>query len=872
MEMPLKRAAEQRITTLELEKKQLLNDQVNSIMTIVREEFSASVMGSQQAIHRLDSNYHQISDKLLTELADELQSNAKEELRIKKSLLNQSKEKMQSIGPRTSQSPGDEQILRLKFEEEFLQREISIAEEKFQHLEKSMMNFKHQFQKSVKESPQESFLQVNNQTIADIEARLLEKIFASIQSSEEQHEEIRISNSISQYICKSVHNTSDGLIYMLQNISLRKYIRIERVGENFTLMAADTILFSADVSFDRKMIADTIRQHPPFQKASEWNFQIEKVSDVDTLYMMRMDPPNDVELYDAALSSLTTCGFQPFPNYIMQLTSSVHSRPHSKATFDMTRSWMSPYGAGGGNSLSKPSPGRDFRVRVGIIDDFDETEEDPYPHGLQCQDIIEMFLLQQYDSTEWVSFHQFNFSKRRVEIDNAGVLSEELPDHVKRALSREAYISNFFIHLREAKRKAVNIINLSMAWSQVFPEVFLNNMLIPLRENFKSLNDCPVVIAAGNLSQDLEDERFPVQGYKYVSVFTTLAKEEEFRGSMVVVAATDAFGQYWCRSNYGSRTVAFAAPGECVTLQSLEGIPKDMTGTSAAAPHVTGALIALSVEFPMLRNSFLIDRLARTADIIVDCRRKSCRTNGRINITRALRKNLTGLYGILQSDDVQQVRNEIDIIQGMLSDADRLEQNAFLYRDKAFMGYIDALAGYSNFEAENARTMQNAVDVMNADNILAFFAVERDQRLQNHIQRNWETALSFIHNEILTLQEILTRLIGLNFESVEDGSIRATAENWRDSEKLRVENLLSVKLETCEYWQRERERAPCRSAFLRARARHISEVENNLTSLLNLYEQAQYETTQALLDSPGNGLWEYEEQWLSLFLEGAFEG
>jgi subtilisin family serine protease len=81
--------------------------------------------------------------------------------------------------------------------------------------------------------------------------------------------------------------------------------------------------------------------------------------------------------------------------------------------------------------------------------------------------------------------------------------------------------------------------------------------------------------------------------------------------NMVAVAATTRNGSLWSKSNYGERMVDLAAPGEgilCPTSKADDdyGI---LSGTSFAAPHVTGILALLKAQFPDENYLTLINRL-----------------------------------------------------------------------------------------------------------------------------------------------------------------------------------------------------------------------------------------------------------------------
>lgn len=58
---------------------------------------------------------------------------------------------------------------------------------------------------------------------------------------------------------------------------------------------------------------------------------------------------------------------------------------------------------------------------------------------------------------------------------------------------------------------------------------------------------------------------------------------------IMAVAASDNKDGLWFRSNTGATTVHIAAPGVSVYNLGLAGLYKTLTGTSMAAPHISGA-------------------------------------------------------------------------------------------------------------------------------------------------------------------------------------------------------------------------------------------------------------------------------------------
>ncbi len=110
---------------------------------------------------------------------------------------------------------------------------------------------------------------------------------------------------------------------------------------------------------------------------------------------------------------------------------------------------------------------------------------------------------------------------------------------------------------------------------------------------------------------------------------------------VISVAATDSDDQRWYLSNYGD-WVDIAAPGrDIVSLRATlpsqatrTGVVTRMSGTSLAAPHVSGTCALLLAANPFLRCDELHRILTATADPIGP---GICASNGRLNVYAALR-------------------------------------------------------------------------------------------------------------------------------------------------------------------------------------------------------------------------------------------
>ncbi len=108
--------------------------------------------------------------------------------------------------------------------------------------------------------------------------------------------------------------------------------------------------------------------------------------------------------------------------------------------------------------------------------------------------------------------------------------------------------------------------------------------------------------------------------------------------NIITVTATTRSDSLWSLSNYGATNVDIAAPGEQI---HTTWTPTDtfytsiFSGTSYAAPYVSGACALMLVKYPAETHQQIIARLLNAADPLPALTEK-CVTGGRLNLRKAL--------------------------------------------------------------------------------------------------------------------------------------------------------------------------------------------------------------------------------------------
>jgi len=137
-----------------------------------------------------------------------------------------------------------------------------------------------------------------------------------------------------------------------------------------------------------------------------------------------------------------------------------------------------------------------------------------------------------------------------------------------------------------------------------------------------------LVVAAGNVAEDID--------------LTPSYPSNYLLDNIVTVAASDNRDDVVFFSSAGSGLVDLAAPGyKILSLYNTNTTATSiLSGTSMAAPFVTGSLALLKAQFPTDSYRQLINRLLRHVDLNVNFNNR-VETGGRLNIASALASQLS---------------------------------------------------------------------------------------------------------------------------------------------------------------------------------------------------------------------------------------
>jgi thermitase len=204
--------------------------------------------------------------------------------------------------------------------------------------------------------------------------------------------------------------------------------------------------------------------------------------------------------------------------------------------------------------------------------------------------------------------------------------SNILPLKVNKGSSGEIEAADAAEAIIYASDYGVNIINLSIGWSDEEPQVITDAVEY-------AINTGVLLVAAA--------------GQFYGEVVFFPAKLEE----VIAVSATDDTNGFWLKSNYGPE-IELSAPGVDIYTTRLGGGYATPSGTSFSAPIVSAVSALLIARYPGLTRDQVRKRLIISADDNLDYPGKDYFYGyGKVNALRSLDPGDADDDGILDDDD-----------------------------------------------------------------------------------------------------------------------------------------------------------------------------------------------------------------------------
>jgi subtilisin family serine protease len=179
-------------------------------------------------------------------------------------------------------------------------------------------------------------------------------------------------------------------------------------------------------------------------------------------------------------------------------------------------------------------------------------------------------------------------------------------------------LSNAIAAIDYANIVGVDVMNNS--WGGGDPSVALGEVI-------QAAADRNIIFVASAGNESTNNDRFMhvPSGYKMWNVIS--------------VAATDHNDQLASFSNYGAKSVHIAAPGVDILSTLKANSYGKLSGTSMAAPHISGAFALLKAGYPHLSSQKLIERLMVSVTRIPSLNGRTS-GGGRLNLGSAMENDL----------------------------------------------------------------------------------------------------------------------------------------------------------------------------------------------------------------------------------------
>ena len=284
------------------------------------------------------------------------------------------------------------------------------------------------------------------------------------------------------------------------------------------------------------------------------------------------------------------------------------------------------------------------------------------------------------------------------------------------------YITNLIDAIDYIDSNNISIANMSVYWADIDTAA-----QVELRENLENASDTLFVVAAGNREHDLSDTSDPELN-QYPALSNT--------SNMIVVANITSDGSLADNSNFGGPT-HLGAPGTDI-YSTYPNTYAYMSGTSMAAPHVTGVAALLKSYYHGLSVQELKNRILTNVTPLESLQGKTS-TGGMLNAWNAFSNGSESRIVLSETDDLHEYNGvlEENIKQIITDTKNNLPEERFTNR--IFVNFVEGtnkdeliqtiapaavkvkdirLSGSVMLEFPSVEEAKNAVDLFNAnDNV-----------------------------------------------------------------------------------------------------------------------------------------------------------